>query len=250
MKICRLLLFFSCLIGTSHSLKGAVHERDFLTAGDGLLTYDDVNNREWLDLTETLDLAFTEVEEHLSTGGYLNGFTLATVEDLEGLADSAGVSWVSTPVFPGVEGAFAWELINLVGGFPRSNSQESQCCFVSNGVDYSDVHIIDILDALGFRQSAGHVSEFGIENTSEFSIIVSVFSFGEYGAKPVNLPVNSPPHRDYRSGGITLIDVTSAENSSVVGPYWLYRHAIPEPSCLTLLSCCMVSLLCVRRRIY
>lgn len=155
---------------------------------------------------------------------------------------------ISTPVFPGVEGAFAWDLIELVGELPRNNSPQSQCCVVSNGVDYSDVHIIDILDALGFRQSIGHVAEYGIENASEFSKMVSVFSFGEYGAEPVNLPVNSPPHRDYRSGGISLINVTSAENSSIVGPYWLYWHAIPEPSCLILLSCSISSLLICGRQ--
>lgn len=98
MRICSLLLFTG-LLGMPNLLHGAVHERDFLTAGDGLLTYDDENNREWLDLTETLDLAFTEVDEHISTGGYLNGFTLATVEDLKGLADSAGVSWVYRPQY-------------------------------------------------------------------------------------------------------------------------------------------------------
>ena len=30
-----------------------VFERDWKTPGDGLLTYDDVNRQEWLDLTET-----------------------------------------------------------------------------------------------------------------------------------------------------------------------------------------------------
>ena len=31
--------------------QAAVFERDWLAPGDGLLTYDDVNKREWLDLS-------------------------------------------------------------------------------------------------------------------------------------------------------------------------------------------------------
>jgi hypothetical protein len=34
--------------------EAAVFERDWKTPGDGLLTYDDVNRRVWLDLSETL----------------------------------------------------------------------------------------------------------------------------------------------------------------------------------------------------
>ena len=36
------------------SLNAAVIERDWQTPGDGLLTFDTVNQREWLDLSETL----------------------------------------------------------------------------------------------------------------------------------------------------------------------------------------------------
>ncbi len=42
----RLVIIFITLLAT-FPLHAAVIEHDFLTPGDGLLTYDDVNQREW-----------------------------------------------------------------------------------------------------------------------------------------------------------------------------------------------------------
>jgi hypothetical protein len=46
-----LLTWFAVSVG--QPARGAVFERDWQTPGDGLLTYDDVNRREWLDVTQT-----------------------------------------------------------------------------------------------------------------------------------------------------------------------------------------------------
>ena len=43
------------------SLHAAVLERDWLTPGDGLLTYDTVTGREWLDLPVTLLSQYTDL---------------------------------------------------------------------------------------------------------------------------------------------------------------------------------------------
>jgi hypothetical protein len=77
------------------SARGAVFERNWKAAGDGLLTYDDVNQREWLDLPLTLassgvfpDGVFTEMHP----GGLLDGFSWAKGADVIALAESAGVN--------------------------------------------------------------------------------------------------------------------------------------------------------------
>ncbi|QDU55290.1 hypothetical protein [Aeoliella mucimassa] len=78
----------------------AVIQHDWLVPGDGLLTYDDVNQREWLDLTETqlfkfpggtLEEQYQAVVDHTLPGGMFAGFTVATAEDVRALAESAGI---------------------------------------------------------------------------------------------------------------------------------------------------------------
>jgi hypothetical protein len=78
----------------------AVFERDWLAPGDGLLTYDDVNQREWLDLTETqlfqfpgdtLEEQYQFVVSGTSSGGMFNGFAVATSNEVLALAESAGI---------------------------------------------------------------------------------------------------------------------------------------------------------------
>jgi hypothetical protein len=78
----------------------AVIERDWKTPGDGLLTYDDVNQREWLDLSVTNLLQFdgSNAEERYGsvisetmTGGSFAGFTVADAPRVIALALSAGI---------------------------------------------------------------------------------------------------------------------------------------------------------------
>jgi hypothetical protein len=77
--------------------RGAVFERDWKTPGDGLLTFDDVNNRVWLDLFQSrldqfpqprLENAIAEI----GPGGMFEGFTFAERADVIALAQSAGIN--------------------------------------------------------------------------------------------------------------------------------------------------------------
>ncbi len=79
---------------------GAVISRDWKTPGDGLLTYDTVSGREWLDLSETQLTLFpgeTRNDRYLAVvaetgaGGLFDGFWPASKEDVFGLAASAGI---------------------------------------------------------------------------------------------------------------------------------------------------------------
>ncbi len=74
----------------------AVHERDWKTPGDGLLTYDDVNRREWLDLPQSALIQFPEPRlenaiAELTPGGRFEGFHWATSDDVIALAESADI---------------------------------------------------------------------------------------------------------------------------------------------------------------
>ena len=80
----------------------AVFQRDWKTPGDGLLTYDDVNQREWLDLSQTLltsqfpgadrEAKFQYVLGQTGSGGLFESFTAAKSADAIALAQSAGIT--------------------------------------------------------------------------------------------------------------------------------------------------------------
>lgn len=82
-------------------LSAAVVERDWKVPGDGLLTYDDMNRREWLDLSLTVlsdqipgaDLLekLDYVTDQLAPGGLFEDFTFAKSADVLALATSAGI---------------------------------------------------------------------------------------------------------------------------------------------------------------
>ena len=50
------MCFLYAIVLVAPSARGAVFERDWKTPGDGLLTYDDVNRRVWLDLPFTIEM--------------------------------------------------------------------------------------------------------------------------------------------------------------------------------------------------
>lgn len=93
----RLLL----LLVSASSAPAAIISRDWKAPGDGLLTYDDVNRREWLDVSESsiarfstsnvTDVAIADAKLQLLPGGVFEGFTLATRVDVEQLIASAGI---------------------------------------------------------------------------------------------------------------------------------------------------------------
>lgn len=82
-------------------LIAAVFSHDWKTPGDGLLTYDDVNQREWLDLSETLltdqfpganlQMKYRVVLSETRLGGLFEGFSFAKSTDVIALAESAGI---------------------------------------------------------------------------------------------------------------------------------------------------------------
>jgi hypothetical protein len=98
-----ILLLMTCVSWlTAFPTSAAVISRDWTTPGDGLLTYDDVNQREWLDLSETAlssqfpgatqEARYVYVVEQTTTGGIFDGFRVAKSSDVVALAQSAGIN--------------------------------------------------------------------------------------------------------------------------------------------------------------
>ena len=101
------VVFAILLLWTPGHLWAGVFERDWKTPGDGLLTYDDVNQREWLDVTQTklilfpvppvpgdifqTEARYQQVVAELGPGGMFKGFTVAKSADVIALAQSGGI---------------------------------------------------------------------------------------------------------------------------------------------------------------
>lgn len=104
----------------SAAAQAGVSERDWKTPGDGLLTYDDINQREWLDVPVTLleqypgsvSERYDAVTGATEPGGEFFGFSTAALADLVALAESAGVDTTSTGL--SVNGDATNELISLL----------------------------------------------------------------------------------------------------------------------------------------
>lgn len=75
----------------SFSACAALVERDLWDSGDGLITSDGLSGLDWLDVTATLNQSWNAVENRLVAGGDLNGFRLATIQELSQFLDHAGI---------------------------------------------------------------------------------------------------------------------------------------------------------------
>ena len=89
-------LSVAMLFSWMSSVDGAVFQRDWQSPGDGLLTYDDVNRREWLDLSVSRLGQFPEPRlqnaiAQIAPGGLFDGFAFAKPADVIGLAESSGI---------------------------------------------------------------------------------------------------------------------------------------------------------------
>lgn len=92
MKKSRLLgAVCACLITTSFSASAAVVNANWKTAGDNLLTHDEVTGLKWLDLTETTNISRDYVLTQLGTGGDFEGFHYATSAEVVILWSNFGI---------------------------------------------------------------------------------------------------------------------------------------------------------------
>jgi hypothetical protein len=127
------LLIIALALWPALTADAAVISRDWKTPGDGLLTYDTVNRREWLDLSQTVlnsqfpgtdrEAKYEYVVGQTGPGGLFEGLTVAKVEDATALAQSAGVdtSTLSYDVNANTTTALI-QLLSVTALFPTRNS--------------------------------------------------------------------------------------------------------------------------------
>jgi hypothetical protein len=176
------------------AVHAAVFERDWQTTGDGLLTYDDLNRREWLDVSQSLLIQFpgATLEERyqnaiteLAPGGLFEGFTVAVSADVIGLAQSAGIDTTTSNY--AINGGPVSQLIDLLhttfGALP------------------------------GIARSQGMIDEFD--------------TFPPRPARSAMILHHDPPN--YAS---LLIGADSEGNVAARTGVMLYRSVIPEPDSL------------------
>jgi hypothetical protein len=181
------------LLNVADRSVGAVFQPDWKMPGDGLITCDDVNQREWLELTLTTladqfqfpgvdrDAKYQYVVSQTVLGGLFEGFTAAKSPDVVALAQLASIE-TSTQDFA-TNSTATVQLSNLLGYTIRANEQSR----ITDG-------LLDEFDPFFpiIRRSAELVTFF----SSQSGLLI--------GAGQFQYP--SPP-------GVML-----------------YRHAIPEPS--------------------
>jgi hypothetical protein len=201
------------LVATS---RAEVFERDWKEPGDGLLTYDNVNHREWLDLSETLLEQFAEpgavfpeghyanVVAELGPGGLFEGFIVGKRQDLIALAESAGIDSTTTD-------------------------------FETNSRPLSELmELIDVTrsNQLGRMRSQGFLDEFSQSQIPRCPCReAGVFQF-------------SPPLTPNGTAHAALLFAGSDDlfEASTMG-VMLYRAAIPEPRSIALgLTCISVAM--------
>lgn len=111
------------MASSARSARAAVFGRDWQTTGDGLLTYDDVNRREWLDLSVSRLDQFPEPRlenaiAQIAPGGIFEEFAWAKREDVRSFAESAGIDTSTSDIT--VNDVTTREVIGLLG--PTSQS--------------------------------------------------------------------------------------------------------------------------------
>jgi hypothetical protein len=109
----RLLMPMIAAVVQRATAQSAIISMDLNQPGDGLLTYDTITHREWLDLSQTDVLQLATVEQSLKPGGSLFGFHIATAADVSALATSAG--YVGLDASSPDDFTAASNLINLLG---------------------------------------------------------------------------------------------------------------------------------------
>jgi hypothetical protein len=121
-RLIALAIFALVLALSPRTAPAAVMERDWLAPGDGLLTFDNINNREWLDISvtlleqfpgSTLEERYQAVVAETAGGGLFEGFRVAGEVDVIALANSAGVDTTKTDYT--TNGGSVDELIRLFG---------------------------------------------------------------------------------------------------------------------------------------
>ena len=219
-----LAILCAAAISVAAPAPAGVIERDFIPgSGDGLLTYDDVNQREWLDVTvfagewgsrdewnrvwTTPGYDFTQLFPELAPGGIYEDFTLATGDDAIALAESGGID-TTTHDFETNDAAVA-NMIDLLG-VTHSTSQ-----------DPITLKCAGVTEDFQIRQGFG-----------QYRV------FAGFTHKQPTFP----------GGGMAVLTVGIFPSTGDAVGLMLYRNVIPEPASVFMLGFGSCVVLLIQRR--
>jgi hypothetical protein len=105
------------LLSLSFGANAAVTSRDLVAgSNDGLLTFDDATNIEWLDVTQTLNRSYNQVLGQLGAGGQFAGFQVASTALVRQLFIDGGWSDAfNTNYFDAIHHAQSVSIVSLIG---------------------------------------------------------------------------------------------------------------------------------------
>lgn len=212
MPFSKLLFLLACVL-IAGQVKAGVVSRDLFEPGDGLLTYDDVNNREWLDFNYSSSFGRESLFAELSMEGILSGFHFSARADIEQLALSANANWLDTP------SQQIWE-----------NSDGS-------------VHLLKLLgwtlevysDVIGLVTFTGGLVAVGDNTSSSMQFESSAILLVVHGEEPPDGYNNYLFFSQW--GAFDEIEITASFPIDLTDFFWLYRDAapVPEPAAVCLL---------------
>jgi hypothetical protein len=192
------------------SARASLIELDLNTAGDKLITYDDVTGLDWLDVNQTLGLSYNQANATAFVTS--QGFRHATPGEVNALYTGAGGTIGSAALSSNF--APALELINKlgctqgcggpVGGIPLNENQS------------------------GFSEEA-----FGLAGVPFIETCQNSFCFAPVGTA-VFQSTTGPQSRDLANSGI--------------GNYLVREHVVPEPASLALMFGGLAAMAGIRRR--
>ncbi|HMO85152.1 MAG TPA: hypothetical protein PKC18_09565 [Lacipirellulaceae bacterium] len=169
--------------------RAAVISRDWKTPGDGLLTYDDVNQRVWLDLTEsrlsmfagtTFEQRYQNALLELEPGGVLAGFQAATQLDIVAFVTSAGIAsysfdfvtneiptmqlidLVGASFYPAVGGVVSFGLLDELSAPPQSPINQRLTAQLFINPDSGPAGVAGLFIAPGAGDTLSQVGNTGI----------------------------------------------------------------------------------------
>ena len=157
MKNKSLTLAFILLSLFTAASRASLLEVDYLAAGDKLLTRDTISDLEWLDLTQTTDISYTEMLGLLAPGGRYEGFRYATVNDIDRLQLNAGLRPGLFRSTSRVETNIAIELLDKLGVTIPPNTNGSYSSWGITSTAFEPTTFIDDRIMRDFRISFGGV---------------------------------------------------------------------------------------------
>jgi hypothetical protein len=193
-------------------VEAAVVAHDWKTPGDGLLTYDTVNKREWLDFTQSrlsmflgasLEQRFQNALPELAAGGKFAGFSIGKSNDVIALGASAGIN---TSI-----GDFA---INEMPTRALISLVDSNPVLTASG----GVNALGALDEIRTAQ----MPPAGLRLLANLNVIPTSGAAGFAGLDPFGY------YEPFEFPSVGL---------------WLYRTAVPEPRTATLVATLAIAII-------